>query len=292
MTQRWVFRLAVAAAVFTYLLLTVGGIVTSREAGMIFADWPLSEGSVNPDGWTRDADKASEHGHRLLGGLVGLLTIVLALSIQRTDKRRFVRVLGWFALLFVIVQGLLGGLRVTEISPELALVHGCSGQAFFCLMVALAYLLSRDARRHPEDGADPRPFVMIAAAVVFVIFMQIVVGAQLRHQNGPIVAHVLGAMFVLGSVVWLLTIATMRYGDRPALRRPVFLLAALLLAQIALGIVSAHVILNAKGLELTAAEVLLPTAHQSVGALMLATSVVALLRGRHRLRPSPREVFA
>ncbi len=285
MNQRWVFRLAVITAIGTHLLLTVGGIVTSRNAGMAFADWPLSQGSVNPPGWLEDGDKASEHGHRLLGALVGLLTIALAVSVHKTDARRRVRAFGWFALAFVIVQGVLGGLRVTEINPVLALIHGCLGQAFFCVMVALAYLLSKDAQRVPETGSTVRGFYVLAIAVAFTIFFQIVLGAQLRHQNGPILAHLFGAMLVLGSILWMLTMVAMRHGDRPALTRAVYVLAGLLLVQIAMGMVAAYVLKNGNPWTMTQSEVIWPTLHQSVGALMLATSVVIVLRARHRCDP-------
>ena len=40
----------------------------------------------------------------------------------------------------------------------------------------------------------------------------------------------------------------------------------------------------------TLAQVMLPTAHQSVGALMLATSVVLCLRAVRRMRPAPAAV--
>ena len=139
-------RVALVAAILTYALLALGGVVTSRDAGMIYPDWPLSNGSINPDGWLSNADKFSEHGHRILATLVGMATIALAVLIQRRDPRRWMRVLGWFALASVIAQGVLGGARVWEVNTFLALFHGCTGQIFFCLMVALAYFTSRDGR--------------------------------------------------------------------------------------------------------------------------------------------------
>jgi cytochrome c oxidase assembly protein subunit 15 len=283
--DRGLHRLAIVAAVLTYLLLTVGGVVTSRDAGMVFLDWPLSDGSLNPDGWLSNADKFSEHGHRLLGALVGLFTLALAWRLRRRESRRFVRVLGYVAVVGVCLQGLLGGLRVTEISTELALVHGCTGQAFFCLMVTLAYLTSRDAVTPAEAGGDTRGLSLCAAAVLFAVFMQVVLGAQQRHVGGPLESHLLGAALVAGSVLWLLPLTFLRHAGRTALARPVLLLVALLAVQITFGFLAAGVLHGARTGELTVGQVLVPTAHQSVGGLMLATSVYVCLRAVRRIQP-------
>src|SRR5512134_3076841 len=117
--------LAITAAALTFLTLTFGGFVTSLEAGLVFLDWPTSNGTFNPPGWLREPDKFSEHGHRLIGATLGLVTIALAVLLQKRDERRHVRVLGWVALAAVSLQGLLGGLRVTEQSTNYALLHGC-----------------------------------------------------------------------------------------------------------------------------------------------------------------------
>jgi len=283
--HRGLHRLAIVAAVLTYLLLTLGGVVTSRDAGMVFLDWPLSDGSLNPDGWLSDADKFSEHGHRILGALVGLVTVALAWRLRRQESRRYVRVLGYAAVVGVCLQGLLGGLRVTEISTDLALVHGCTGQAFFCLMVTLAYLTSRDATTPAEEGGDTRGLSLCAAAVLFAVFMQVVLGAQQRHVGGPLHSHLLGAALVAGSVLWLLPLTLLRHAGRAALRRPVFLLVALLVVQVTLGFLAAGVLHGARTGALTAAQVLMPTAHQSVGGVMLATSVYVCLRAIRRIQP-------
>ena len=292
MGERGRHRLAVVAAFATFLLLTVGGFVTSLDAGMVFIDWPLSDGSINPEGWTRDPDMLSEHGHRILGALVGMLTIAVAVTLQRSDPRRPVRVLGWVALVAVIAQGVLGGLRVTEVSAELALLHGCTGQLYFCLMVALAYLTSRDALRTPEPGPDTRSLSVTAAAVLFVVFMQVVLGAQLRHINGPVQFHIFGAILVAGSILWLLSKTLLGHGGRRALTLPVLFLAALLLAQVALGLTSAAVLRAYAGGEPSLAQVLLPSFHQACGALMLATSLVVMLRSVRRNHPALRAEVA
>ncbi|MHC4340185.1 MAG: COX15/CtaA family protein [Planctomycetota bacterium] len=279
--------LAVAGAVATLLLLSVGGVVTSRDAGMVFEDWPLSNGSVNPEGWLSNPDQRAEHGHRILGAIVGILTVSLAIALHRREPRKFVRVLGWTALVAVCLQGLLGGLRVTEISGALALVHGCFGQAFFALMVALAYLTSRDATETPEPGEGVQRLTVCALSVLVTIYLQVVLGAQLRHQQGPVNAHVLGALLAAGTVLWLVTVTLLRHGDRAPLRRPVLLLTALTAVQIGLGLATRSALsgpVREQGYTLT--EVVLPTLHQTTGGLMLALSVVIALRALRRSSPA------
>lgn len=290
--MRGVHRLALGAAVATCLLLAAGGVVTSRDAGLVFADWPLSDGSVNPDGWLRDADKGSEHGHRVLGALVGLLTVALAVLLQRRDGRRAVRVLGWTAVAAVSVQGLLGGLRVTEASTDLALVHGCLGQAFFCIVVALAYLTSRDGTDRPEEGSDATGAAVCGAATVLSLYGQVVLGAQLRHVGGPLQSHLIGAALVAATVLWLATVVLARHGDRPALARPALLLLLLLALQVGLGFAAADVVRTQRPYAPTVAQSLVPTAHQSTGALMLATSVWLTLGAVRRRARRPAEAWA
>ncbi|MFI5403430.1 MAG: heme A synthase [Planctomycetota bacterium] len=281
MRARRIHTLAVVAAALTFLTLTFGGFVTSLEAGLVFLDWPTSNGTFNPPGWLREKDKFSEHGHRLIGATLGLVTIALAFLLQRRDERRFVRVLGWVALAAVSFQGLLGGLRVTEQSTELALLHGCVGQALFCLMVALAYLTSRDAREAPEPGPDTRRLAVAAGGALAAVYLQVVLGAQLRHVGGPVHTHILGAVCVAGAVLWLLPITLLRHGTRKALARPVLLLALLLLVQVGLGL-AANDALTTHGRR----AVVLPSLHQEVGALLLATTLVLCLRAVRRIEPA------
>src|SRR3954467_6556209 len=107
--------LAVFAAVgsaWVFVLVTLGAFTTSIGAGMAFPDWPLSNGSINPEGWLSNIAYLAEHSHRLSGWTMGLLTIGLVYWLWRTEARRWLRQLGWWALAIVVVQGLLGGTRV------------------------------------------------------------------------------------------------------------------------------------------------------------------------------------
>ena len=69
---------ATAGSVWVFLLVTLGAFTTSINAGMAFPDWPLSNGSINPEGWLSDLSMFAEHSHRLTGAVMGLITMGLA----------------------------------------------------------------------------------------------------------------------------------------------------------------------------------------------------------------------
>ncbi len=187
------------ALVWTIFLLYAGGFTTSIQAGMAFLDWPLSHGSVNPDGWLFDRDERAEHSHRLLGMLVGKMTIVIFLILLLREERPWLRRLGRIALLMVILQGVLGGARVrfdqlnlmtdgNALAQSFAVAHACLAQVFLCLLVTIAIAVSRPwierkAGLHGPMGSDAR---LLGIAACIAIFFQLVIGAIVRHNHAAL----------------------------------------------------------------------------------------------------------
>jgi heme a synthase len=193
---------AVATAASVSLLICSGGLVTSHEAGMAVPDWPNSFGYnmfLFPiSHWVGGV--LFEHTHRLIASGVGLLTVILCVALFIIEKRRWVKTLGLIAVAAVIVQGILGGLRVTENNPVLGLFHGCLAQSFFVLMATIALVTSRFWGRLERAGAagsettdhqslitnhqsrfsSYRRWVVMVTAMVFV---QLVLGASMRHSH-------------------------------------------------------------------------------------------------------------
>src|SRR5947209_126084 len=135
MESPWLHRYAILLAVCTLFLVVAGASVTSKEAGLSVPDWPLSYGQVMPQ---MTGGVFFEHGHRMIGATVGMLTIGLALWIWRTDKRTWMRKLGWTALIWVIVVGAFGGLTVKLLlPPPVSVTHTCLAQLFFSMTVAI-----------------------------------------------------------------------------------------------------------------------------------------------------------
>src|SRR5688500_19152562 len=142
----------------------MGGLVTSLGAGMSVPDWPNSYGynmfTFPPSKWVGGI--FYEHTHRLMGTVVGMLSIALTVVAWRTEPRRWVRWLATGVLGAVIFQGVLGGLRVLLVELDLAIVHAGFAQAVLCLTGLMWVATSKwwvEARstggaRVPAGGAE------------------------------------------------------------------------------------------------------------------------------------------
>ena len=276
-------RLAVLTAAATGVLIVFGGLVTNTGAAMAVPDWPTTFGHnmfLFPfSGMVGGV--FYEHSHRLLGALVGLLTLALAVTLWRAGGR--LRALGVAAVAAVVVQGVIGGLRVVLTADALAMVHGPFAQAFFAFVVALALLTSATmAAPAPSLDAVTRGLTVATAALVY---LQIVFGALLTHA-GYLALHLLGALAVF-VVAPMATARLRRSGDVVA--APAARLALVLLGlQLVLGTGSYLARFSAlwiPGGQLTV--LALPVAHRLAGGLLLATAVVMAVRVLAAARPAP-----
>ena len=187
-TSRYKPKLAwfsLAALFMLTFLLYAGGFTTSIGAGMVFPDWPLSDGSLNPEGWMQNRAMLAEHSHRLLGALMGLIIIVLTVWIWIEEERTWARNLAFAAFALVLLQGLLGGMRVLFDSLQFAIVHGCLAQAFLCLVVSIA---AAQSSWWFEDGhgLPSRPNQRLKRGGLILcgmIFIQLIIGAIMRHKG-------------------------------------------------------------------------------------------------------------
>lgn len=269
-------RLAVSTAVATGVLIVFGGLVTNTGAALAVPDWPNTFGhNMFLFPWSGMVGGVFyEHSHRLLGALVGLLTV--ALTAVLWPRGGHLRRLGLLALGAVIAQGVIGGLRVVLLTDALAMVHGPLAQAFFALVTAIAFVTSPAAAR-PSAGVEALP-ARLSIVAVAALYGQIVLGALLTHA-GWLWLHIAGAAVVF-AIVPIVTVRARRTGD--AVASPLArLLLALLLGQLALGIGAFLARFSAiwiPGGQLTM--LILPVAHRLVGGLLLATSVLLALRLR------------
>lgn len=300
----WLHRFASFVAACTLILILAGGMVTSTGSGLAVPDWP------NSYGYFMFSFPLSymvggifyEHGHRLIASTVGMLTIVLAVWLWRVDPRPWMRRLGVLALGTVIVQGLLGGITVLFFLPTpISIGHAGLAQVFFCSTVSIALFTSPRWLRGYADpaggapgGVDDPTLRRITAATVGLVYLQILVGATMRHTGAglaipdfPLVfggllpadwswaigihyAHRLGALVVTAAILATAGHVLFHHGARRELTRPVLLLLLLVSVQITLG---AFVIWTGKA-------PIVNTAHVGTGALVLVTSVVLAWRAR------------
>jgi cytochrome c oxidase assembly protein subunit 15 len=272
--------LALVLSAATLLLIVAGGLVTNTGAGLAVPDWPTTFGHnmfVFP--WSRMVEGVLfEHSHRLLGALVGLLTVGFAVTAWLTDRSPRLRGLALAAVLLVCLQGLLGGLRVVLLRDVLAIVHGCLAQAFFALTAAAVAITapgwagSAGARTRPEPPRLGR-FALGGAAA---LYLQIVLGALATHA-GWVNLHIAGAAVAVTAVGLLA--GRLISADEPGWRTPGRAMAALTAVQVALGLGAYVVRFTALGVPGGEAVVIgFPVVHRAVAAVLFAVAVVVLLR--------------
>ena len=271
---RFAHRLALVTAGATLVLILFGGLVTNTGAALAVPDWPTTFGHnmfLYP--WSQMIGGIFyEHSHRLIGAVVGLLTVMLGATLWRAGGR--LRWLGVAAVTAVVVQGVLGGLRVVLLQSTLAILHGCLAQAFFALVVAIAFLTARvSASRSAAVSSSTRTLTLATAAL---IYAQIVFGALLTH-TGRIELHLAGALAVF-SLAPIVTARLRRDGDAVTATMARVLLALLGL-QLALGVgafVGRFTVVTLPAAAVTG--LLLPVAHRLVGGLLFAAAVALALR--------------
>lgn len=184
----WLNRFAWFTAAATVFLICSGGMVTSKGVGLAVPDWPTTFGYnmflFPVSRWVGGI--LFEHTHRLIASAVGLMTIILAVWLRLTENRHWVRNLGYLALGLVILQGVLGGLRVTMLKDEIGIFHACLAQAFLGLLAVIALVTTAFWRSLANADVDPAKIAAIKSVALFTtvaIYVQLALGATMRHQH-------------------------------------------------------------------------------------------------------------
>ncbi len=287
----WLHRIAMMTACVALLPILMGALVTTKDAGMAFPDWPSSDGHnmlLYP--WLQSAGaKFLEHGHRLAGILIGLASIALATAAWRLEQRGWVRFLAYVVLAAVVVPGLRGGQRVRLDERGLAFVHGSFAALVLALMAGVAVVTSRTW--HAASARDVRSSLArlrwVALATCVVVFVQYVLGGLLRHRGMALYEH-LGFAFVAAlMVIWLAMSATA--SGVAWLRAPAAALVLLTIAQLALGAGAWITKFGFDGYVAvygSALQVVVRTSHVLCGMLLFVMAVVLTVRiaRLHRLQ--------
>jgi heme a synthase len=276
-------RFAIFTSCATLLLIVAGALVTSNDAGLSVPDWPTSFGS-----WYKMPHMVGgvvyEHGHRMVAEFVGLLTIILAVWTWRAEKRRWLRWLGVVALGTVIAQGILGGITVLfYLPPAVSSAHAALAQTFFCIAVVIAVFTGRrwveEQPRVELDVRRPTLFTLTLLSI-FVLYVQLILGAMFRHNGLSWWPHVVHAGVVAVVLAWTAIRAISVYPQIEAVKRPAVVMLSLMVAQLCLGFL-AFVTRVTWGRDAAQPElpmVISTVVHVAVGALLLATTVILAIQ--------------
>lgn len=268
--------------------MTMGALVTSRNAGMAFRDWPTSDGQgmlTYPwlQDFARNWDKFLEHGHRLAGVLIGLFSIALCSLLIWREPRRWLKVAGVAILLCVIIQGILGGFRVWLDERGLAMVHGAFAACVFALMASTAQGLSRTWIEAPDRFRTVRARQLRPMAVITVLtlMLQYLLGGLIRHGGTGLHEHL--GLGLLAVVIVLANAIIVTRAGIGWLTRSAWCLFALVVAQASLGgmtwvtrfgFASTGYVAVADSIQQT----VFRTAHTVLGIIVLMTSVLHAVR--------------
>jgi len=251
-TFNWPHAIACLLVASTAVLLCFGALVTTFDAAMAVPDWPGTYGhNMFLFPWSQwfhgPWDLFLEHGHRLLGAAVGIISLLLGAVVWRSNTSSTVRSLAMAAILLVVVQGLLGGARVLLDDKTVAKVHACTGPLFFAVAVAIATATRRSADGRVSEGVGGPPSTRSVASsagaplLVIASYLQLVAGAQLRHLDAavdPVTFRWLVGIHVAGALVVTALAAVVAWANASTatpVRRWSWGIAALVVGQVLLG---------------------------------------------------------
>ena len=275
--------MAVVLASWVFLLIIAGALVTSNDAGLSVPDWPTSFGS-----WYKIPKLVGgvkfEHTHRMIAQVAGLMTIILAIWTWRAEKRRWMRILGWSAIGIVILQGILGGITVLfYLPPAVSSAHAALAQTFFCIAVAMAVFTGQrwveEVPRVEYDQRRPSLFTLTLLSI-FVLYVQLLLGAMFRHHGLSWWPHVLNAVVVSFVLAWTAVRALTLYSKIEAIRKPAVVMLSLVIAQLCLGFTAflTRVEWGKDSVQPELPMVISTVTHVAVGALLLATAVILAIQ--------------
>ncbi|HEX5040210.1 MAG TPA: heme o synthase [Candidatus Limnocylindria bacterium] len=289
-------KLSVAAAVATFVLIAIGGLVRATDSGLGCPDWPLCFAD-----WVPPADLSAwiEHSHRLtaavfVGPLVGAVALITVFTARRRDLPMLVAAV--LAGVLVIVQSLIGAAVVLRgLAAELVTIHLGMALTVFAATIVIA----ERASNGPMPAQHSRPVLTrLAAATALALFAQMLLGswvtghhAGLAFADFPLMggtllpdlvatqqsiqfAHRAMSVVVAILVVWT-AVDVRRATDSPLPRRLTELMVAGVAVQILLGGLNVITRLSAFSV----------VPHLALGAALWALSVWLVL-GVRRLRPS------
>ena len=266
----------------TFCLIIAGALVTSNDAGLSIPDWPTSFGSFTVP--ALHGGIRYEWSHRAIAGFTILLTVSIAVWTWIVERRRWMKWLAIAALGTILTQAVLGGLTVLLFQPPwVSAAHAAVGQTFFCIAVVIAVFTGRrwieEVPQVEWDIRKPSLFTLTLLSI-FVLYVQLILGAMFRHHGMSWWPHVANAGIVAFVITWTAVRAITVYSKIEAVRRPAILLVSLMIVQLCLGFLAfqTRIVWGRDAAQPEMPMVISTVAHVAVGALLLATAVILAIQ--------------
>jgi heme A synthase len=252
--------------------------VTTTDSGDSVPPWPAS--FFIP----KDTAQMWELGHRWIAGATGLVAVGLCIWVLAREPRALPRRLSVAAAVLVVVQAVVGGVRVLAAEKHIrSVIHAMLAQAFLACAVALASSLRapQASSSEPVRWASHRAF-----ALAVITWIQTGLGAVLRHETRTtnkigLVLHLAGAFLVIVFTIRLIVPIQERLKDSPWFRGAGRAFAAALVLQLILGLAAWTTTHTDSGyVNPKDVSSLIPTLHVVLGAGILALAVMVGMRAR------------
>lgn len=244
----------------TFLLMTWGNIVSATGSGLACPDWPLCHGTITPPA---RLDIVFEWGHRLLAFTASVLIVSTFVGVMRSPQLRATLKAPFLVILGLLVtQILLGGITVLlELSVLVSTVHLLIANFVFAILIVVATQISS---LKPVDAANRQLRLWAAGAMIALLF-QFFMGALLRHGHAGLACSEFPACldsfwpipwtwetaWAFAHRWWAFITAALLIGflkraarHAPAVRSACWVIGALVLAQIGLGILTVESVLS------------------------------------------------
>lgn len=234
-------------------------------------------------------------GSLIMASIVAVLGFSWLVLKWYSQRWPLLRGLTTLALLLVVLQAALGGLRVLKMSDPLGVTHGTLAQIFYCLLVFIAFASSRTwtEGRLVLSAREAARARFWSLTLFLCVFGQLVLGASLRHTQRDhlaaadilttkgqwlppatppdvflLFAHKYWGFIVAVLILFVAVRARSWLVTLPKVRVAALLLLVMPTIQVALGI---YVILTGKGFWITNFHVLNGLALLALSSLLVAT---------------------
>ncbi len=255
-----------------FLLVFVGALVTSTGSALAVPDWPLSFGKFFPP---MTGGVLFEHGHRVIAGIVALMTWPLALWAYFSRIAKPLRLLSYLIAAAILLQAILGALTVLLLlPPPIAVFHAALGQTVFCLLLILAEASSVEF--YAPVAVHKLGLWKYGLAAVLALYLQLIFGAILRHSGEYGFLHYSWSIAAALSLLILAFVGLRSHIDRI---KPISIfLGVFVFLQVFMGFVSYMRRLSLDVQPGFGPGALLTASHVALGAALLGSAVLWTLR--------------